>query len=106
MEALPEAISTITVPQIGGETMEALPEAMSTIIVSPMARPNPSTQAANTPGNAAGNTICHATCQGAAPSANAACPYALGTLVSASSEMVKMMGITVSPSAMPATNAL
>ena len=48
-------------------------QTISTIIVSPMARPNPSTTAAKTPGNAAGITICHAVCQREAPSANAAC---------------------------------
>ena len=48
-------------------------QTMSTIIVSPMARPKPSTTAANTPGNAAGSTICQAVCQRDAPSASAAC---------------------------------
>ena len=87
------------------DMMLAFPDAISTIIVSPMARPNPSTQAANTPGSAAGNTICHATCHGAAPSASAAWPYPRGTVVSASSEMVNTTGITVNPKAIPATKA-
>ncbi len=87
------------------DMIEALPLAISTIIVSPIARPNPSTQAANTPGNAAGNTTCHATCHGAAPRARAACENGRGTLVNASSEMVKITGITVRPRANPATQA-
>ena len=48
-------------------------QTINTIIVSPIARPNPKTTAANTPGSAAGITICHAVCQRDAPSASAAC---------------------------------
>src|SRR3989442_819461 len=54
--------------KIEPDMMLALPDAINTIIVSPIARPNPSTHAANTPGSAAGRTICQATCQRAAPS--------------------------------------
>ena len=52
------------------EVMAALPEAMSTIIVSPMARPKPSTTAASTPGAAAGSTTRNAVSQRVAPSAS------------------------------------
>ena len=69
-------------------------------------RPNPSTVAANTPGNAAGTTICHAVCHFEAPSASAACVYDCGTLVNASSAIEKTIGMTANPSAIPATNAL
>ena len=53
--------------------MLALPLAMSTTIVSPIARPKPSTTAAKTPGAAAGSTICQAACHLEAPKASAAC---------------------------------
>ena len=54
------------------DTIAAFPDAISTIIVSPMARPNPSTIPAAMPGKAAGSTIVNDTCQGLAPSAAAA----------------------------------
>ena len=52
------------------DVIAALPEAISTIIVSPMARPNPSTTAARTPGAAAGSTTRQAVSQRVAPSAS------------------------------------
>ncbi len=52
--------------------MAALPEAISTIMVSPMARPKPSTTAASTPGAAAGRTTRKAVSQRVAPSASEA----------------------------------
>ena len=87
------------------DTMLALPLAISTTIVSPMARPKPSTTAANTPGAAAGSTICHAACHFEAPRASAPCVYTRGTLVSASSAIENTTGITANPSAMPETKA-
>jgi hypothetical protein len=52
--------------------MAALPEAIRTIIVSPMARPKPSTHPARMPGAAAGRTTFQAVSQGVAPSASEA----------------------------------
>ena len=88
------------------ETMLALPLAIRTTIVSPMARPNPSTTAAKTPGMAAGRTIFQAACHLEDPSARAAWVKERGTLVRASSAMEKTTGMTASASAMPATKAL
>src|SRR6266496_571535 len=45
-------------------------QTMSTIMVSPMARPKPSTVAAKTPGSAAGRTTCQAACHLDDPDAN------------------------------------
>src|SRR4051794_30864725 len=85
------------------EVIAALPEAMSTIIVSPMARPKPSTHAAKIPGVAAGKTTLHAVSQGVAPRANEASRYERGTAASASSDTVKITGMIVSASPRPAT---
>ena len=54
------------------ETMAALPDARTTIIVSPTARPKPSTIAAAMPGAAAGSTTRSVVCDGVEPSASAA----------------------------------
>jgi len=55
------------------------------------------------PGLAVGRTTRHAVCQGLAPQARLAEVRDLGTALSASSLMVKMMGITANPMAKPTT---
>ena len=87
------------------DMMLALPLAMSTIMVSPMARPKPSTMAAKTPGSAAGRTTCQAACQREAPRARAAWVKLRGTLVRASSAMENTTGMMAKPRAIPATKA-
>ena len=70
------------------ERTAAFPDAISTIIVSPMARPKPRTQAASTPGIAAGSTTREAVCQEDAPIAIEPSRNACGTEENASSETV------------------
>ncbi len=70
------------------EVMAALPPAISRIIVSPMARPNASTNEANTAGAAAGRTTVRAVWNFVAPRAYDASRYERGTAESPSSEIV------------------
>ena len=83
-----------------------LPVAISTIIVSPTARPKPTIVAEKTPGLAVGSTTRTAVCQRLAPSASEAAVRLAGTLVNASSEIVKMTGMTAKPMARPTTRQL
>ena len=83
-----------------------LPVAISTIIVSPTARPKPTMMAEKTPGLAVGSTTRTAVCQRLAPSASEAAVRLDGTLVNASSEIVKMIGMTAKPIARPTTRQL
>src|SRR5580658_9803247 len=84
----------------------ALPDAMTTIIVSPMARPNPSTVAAAIPGAAAGKTTRRTVCDGVDPIASAASRYERGTARSASSDTEKTIGTMANDKPKPATSAL
>src|SRR5674476_1200850 len=70
----------------------ALPVAMSTVMVSPMARPMPSMQAAMIPDMAAGSLTLKRVCQWEAPRAREASLYARGTALSESSEMLMIVG--------------
>ena len=88
------------------DTMAAFPEAINTIIVSPMARPNASTQAASTPGAAAGSTTRQVVSQRVAPSASDASRYERGTAVNASSATVNTTGTIAIAMPRPATSAL
>ena len=88
------------------QAMLAFPDAIKTIIVSPIARPNPRIILAAIPGSAVGRTTVIDTCHGLAPRASDASRSDCGTDVMASSAMVKMMGITASPRAIPALKAL
>ena len=54
------------------EVMAAFPEAINTIMVSPIARPKPSTMPAKIPGKAAGNTTRSVVSARVAPSAHEA----------------------------------
>ncbi len=83
-----------------------LPVAISTIIVSPTARPKPTMIAEKTPGLAVGITTRIAVCQRLAPSASDAADRFDGTLENASSEIVKMIGMTAKPIARPTTRLL
>ena len=83
-----------------------LPVAMTTIIVSPTARPNPIITALNSPALATGRTTVRTTCQRVAPSAMAAAFREGGTLLRASSAMVKITGITAKPIMKPTTRQL
>ena len=83
-----------------------LPVAISTIIVSPTARPNPTITAEKMPGLAVGRTTRVAVCQRLAPRASEAAVRCWGTLEKASSEIVKMIGITAKPMARPTTTLL
>ena len=86
--------------------MGVFPVAISTIIVSPTARPRPSMIAAKIPPDAAGNTTRRTVCQRDAPKASDADDKESGTLEMASSETVKMIGITANPRAKPTTRLL
>ena len=80
-----------------------LPVAMRTIIVSPTARPNPIMIAEKIPGLAVGSTIRTAVCQRVAPTASEPARRCPGTFASESSAIVKMIGITANPIAIPTT---
>ena len=62
--------------------------------------------AENTPGLAVGITTRTAVCQRLAPSASEAATRFDGTLENASSQMVKMIGMTAKPIASPTTRLL
>jgi len=81
-----------------------LPVAISTIMVSPTARPMPIMRAEKMPGLAVSNTTLSAVCHGVAPSASDPIVSERGTLNTASSLIVKMVGITAKPMAMPTTS--
>src|SRR6266487_150327 len=87
------------------ERTAAFPDAIRTIIVSPMARPNPSTQAASTPGDAPGSTTRQAVCQREAPMATDPSRNLCGTDENASSETVYTIGITARLRPIPAVVA-
>ena len=74
------------------ETSAALPDASTTIIVSPIARPKPSTSEAEIPGHRGGKDHPRDHLEASEPSASAAVRYESGTARSASSETVKMSG--------------
>ncbi len=82
------------------------PVAMRTIMVSPTARPKPTITAEKMPGLAVGRTTRVAVCQRLAPSASDAAVRCCGTLEKASSEIVKMIGMTANPMARPTTTLL
>ncbi len=73
------------------------PVAISTIIVSPTALPSPIITAEKIPALAVGSTTLIAVCQRLAPSAREPAVRCCGTLDSASSEIVKIIGITAKP---------
>ena len=79
---------------------------MTTIIVSPTARPRPIISAEKMPAEAVGTTIRIAVCQRLAPSASEPTVSESGTFESASSEMVKIIGITAKPIMKPTTSEL
>ena len=81
------------------------PVAIKTIIVSPTARPKPIIIAENIPGLAEARTTLTAVCHNVAPSAREPDIKCLGTLDKASSEIVKIMGITANPIAKPTISA-
>ena len=83
-----------------------LPVAIRTIIVSPTARPKPIMTAEKMPGLAVGRTIRIAVCQRVAPRASEPARRCSGTFASESSAIVKMIGMTAKPIAMPTTREL
>ncbi len=74
-----------------------LPVAIRTIIVSPTARPKPTIRAEKIPAEAVGRMTRVAVCHGEAPRASEAAFRCCGTLERASSEIVKMIGMTANP---------
>src|SRR5690606_9495128 len=82
------------------------PVAMSTIMVSPTARPNPMMAAEKMAGPATGSTIRRIVSQWVAPRASEPDTKCRGTLLSDSSEMLKMMGMTAKPMAKATTSEL
>ena len=79
----------------------AWPVAISTAIVSPIARPTPSSTAASSPFLAAGNNTRYTISQRLAPSASAASRYESGTALSASSPTDTITGTLISARMMP-----
>ena len=80
-----------------------LPVAIKTIIVSPTALPKPIIIAENIPGLAVGKTTRIEVCHLVAPRASEAEVRCCGTLDNASSQIVKMIGMTANPIAKPTT---
>jgi hypothetical protein len=85
--------------------MGVFPVAMRTIMVSPMARPKPIINAEKIPGLAEISTSLTKVCQRVAPSARDPAIKCRGTLDSASSEILKIMGTMAKPIANPTTRA-
>ncbi len=86
--------------------MGVFPVAISTIMVSPTARPRPIIRAEKMPAEATGRTTVRTICQRLAPRASEAAMREGGTLLRASSEMVKMTGMTAKPMMNPTTREL
>ena len=80
-----------------------LPVAITTIMVSPKARLTPIIRAEIIPGDAVGSTIFTAVCQRLAPRARDPELRDSGTLLSESSVMEKITGITANPIMKPIT---
>ena len=81
------------------------PAAINTIIVSPTALPIPIITALKIPGLALGNTIFNAVCHFVAPNASDPEIKCSGTFDNASSDIVKIIGITAKPIAIPIIKA-
>src|SRR2546423_1318781 len=93
----------VRIEEVGeSESTAAFPDAIRTIIVSPIARPKPSTHAASKPGDDAGSTTRHAVCHVEAPIAIEPSRKVCGTEANASSAIVYTIGITARLSPMPA----
>ncbi len=84
--------------------MGVFPVAITTIMVSPTARPRPIITAEKIPANAVGTMTRSAVCQRLAPKAREPETSVLGTFERASSEIVKMIGITANPIMNPTTS--
>ena len=100
------AASVLNPEKIFQSISGVFPVAISTIIVSPTARPNPIIQAEKIPDAATGITIRTAVCHGVAPAPSEAVRSVIGTAWSASSEIVKIIGITAKPMMIATTKVL
>ena len=80
--------------------------AISTAIVSPTARPTPSSTAASRPLRAAGSSTRYTSCQRVAPSAIPASRYESGTALSASSPIETITGTLMRARMMPPFSTL
>src|SRR5210317_2100602 len=85
--------------------VSGLPTTINTAMVSPIARPTPSINAARMPEDAAGNTTFVTVCQLVAPRARDASLYDLGTALKLSSVKVIRFGrIIMASTITPASN--